>query len=148
MKPFACLFFVLSLSLFGRAYGQTHIYERYAPYDNLEVAYLENIPLDSANVINATIIIAHDTTTWRWLIDTFHIPSWSQMKKMHRNQYLEFRGTQNPEFPEHGDISDGCLLWADYPKSTILICHYSTIEQNKSFFQYIINQSIHEENKH
>lgn len=147
MKYFVYLNCLLCLLLFNRAYGQTHIYERYAPYDNLEVSYLKNAPLDSANAINVTIIIAHDTTSWQWLLDTFHLPSRSQMRKSQFNQQVERRDSQNPEHREHGGIMDCCLLWADYSKSTILICHYATYEQYKSIFQYISNQLINEENK-
>lgn len=147
MKHFVYLNCLLCLLLFNRAYGQTHIYERYAPYDNLEVAYLKNVPLDSTNDINTTIIIAHDRALWQWLVDTFHISNKSQMDGKHLDQYMDLRSSQNPEYLEHGDILDCCLLWADYSKKTILICHYATYEQYKSIFQYISNQLINEENK-
>lgn len=143
MKRFAYLSCLLCLLLFSRAYGQTHIYERYAPYDNLEVAYLKNAPLDSVNAINVTIIIAHDTTSWQWLLDTFHLPS---RPRMGEEQHVELRDSQNPEHCEHGGILDCCLLWADYSKSTILICHCATIEQYKSIVKNITNQSIYEKN--
>lgn len=67
--------FILLLLLAAiQAPCQTHIYERYAPHTDLEVAYIENLPLDSVNAINATIIVARDSAAWAMLQNDFNIP--------------------------------------------------------------------------
>lgn len=129
-----------------KAFCQTHIFDRYASWQNLEVAYLENVPLDSVTSINATIIIAKDSVSWELLADTFSLPHKLQMKKNHSEHHQELRNSKNPERLEHGGIMDCSLLWANYPKSTIIIFHYSSIDQLNSILKYSLKTSTHEEN--
>ena len=75
MKSFKIIMCFIFLAPWGTVHGQKHIYDRYAPYKDLDVAYMENLPIDSANSINATFIIAKDSIAWERTTSAFHLPS-------------------------------------------------------------------------
>lgn len=139
MKNKGTFICIIMLLLTGKMVGQSHIYERYAMYDNLEVAYMENVTTDSVNIFNCTIIIAKDSTTWQWLKDTFHIAP--------KHMMLCIRDAQNPENDKTGDTEERCVLIANTYRTTIIICEYTTIEQLRSIIKFSIDQPTHEKAK-
>lgn len=121
---------------------QTHIYERYAPHTDLEVAYIENLPLDSVNAINATIIVARDSAAWEWLKDEFHAQPKSEV--IDTNLFLyshKLCDKYSPESLEHGDILDCYLLYTDYKRHSFIIYQYENLNQ---YYTTIIFQHTHE----
>lgn len=146
MKKYSILICLLIFSSFGKVFAQTHIYEKFASRDDLEVAYLENIPIDSSVYINATIIIAQDSLTWDGLVKSFSLPSNLHMEEKNADHMMCLRDAQNPELTDHGKILECCLMCVNYLKSTIIICQYSTLEQCKAIIKFTINKSTYEEN--
>ena len=121
------------------ALGQSPAYERYSTRENLEVAYLENLPIDSTHTVNATFLIAQDSTTWHWLQDTFHIPLQSDTQGNIQKGYLRLCDPQHPENLSP-DPNSPNLLWANANQQTILIIDPKDKEQFQLLVKYIVKQ--------
>ena len=147
MKKFCLIIYFLIGIPWYNAFCQTHIFDRYASHTELEVAYLENIPLNETTTINASIIIAKDSAAWEWMKNTFHVFSSSQINERDRPRYTNLRNSQNPEHLGYDNPLECCLMVANYADRTIIFFQYSTIEQFKLVLNYITNQSNYEESK-
>lgn len=138
LKFILYIVFVLSL---GNAFGQTHIYEHYASRTDLEVAYLENVPLDSSTSVNATIIIAKDSAAWEWLKDEFRIVT--SMSFGH-TFYQQRRNKYDPTKFQKEDIPNSCFVFANLSQKRITIFQYETINQYYTIIRYLIKRKIYE----
>lgn len=134
------LYIVFVLSL-GNAFGQTHIYERYASWTDLEVAYLENVPLDSSTSVNVTILIAKDSAVWVELLKSFHIQP--NLEIIDVNQFpiaFILCDRINPENIFHRKIMDSYYLCVNFKRFTISIYQYNTLDQYQALLSYMIKK--------
>ncbi|MCF0212033.1 MAG: hypothetical protein HUK17_03970 [Bacteroidales bacterium] len=137
---------ILSLVLalhFGDSFAQTHIYEHFVSRTDLEVAYLENVPLDSNISINATIIIAKDSVVWESLKSEFHIPQSPHSGDTHYRVAM-LRDKKNPTSPESKNIFDSYYLVVNGNRMSISIFHYETTNQYHSLIRLSTKTLINE----
>lgn len=143
MKRNLLFFWLLLLTLNERVCCQTQIYERYASHERLEVAYLENIPLDGTNTINATIIIAEDSSAWEWLVMEFHIEE-SMFPNRPESFKRMLRDKKDPTSTIRKSITESYMVIVNYSRRLIVICQYDTLEQYYSLNHYSLNHLTHE----
>ncbi len=143
IKYVLCIVLILT---FGKVRGQTHIYDRYASRSDLEVAYLENVYIDSATYINATIILARDSASWNWMKEEFHIQSSITIASPQQYCYRLERlcDRQHPESMAHGDIHDCYYLCANLNRRSIIIYQFETEEQFNALIHFKISLITHE----
>lgn len=143
MRYFKFILYIVSVLSFNSAFGQIHIYDRYASRPDLEVAYLQNVPLDSAITVNATLIIARDSAAWEWLVTEFHIgPSFfpdnvRSLRSTLRNKY-------DPTQDKSTDILDCCIIFVNSSRKSLSIFQYETIDQFNSIVSFSFKKFIHE----
>lgn len=53
--------------------AQREVYERYAPREDLLVAYAHGYRLDSTTRVDAILLQAKDSAAWEWMQEEFHI---------------------------------------------------------------------------
>lgn len=135
------LYIVFVLSL-GNAFGQTHIYERYASRADLEVAYLENVPLDSTTSVNVTIIIAKDSAAWKSLKEEFNISDSPFLPNIHSYKRV-LRDKYDPRNSCH-DNHNCCLVVVNYYRKSLSMFHYETIDQYYLITPYLTKKTSHE----
>lgn len=136
------LYIVLVLA-FGNAFGQAHIYDRYASRTDLEVAYLENLPLDSATSINATLIIAKDSAAWEWMKVEFQIAPSPSPDYTHCTTG-NLRNKNDPTKTRQEDILDCCLVIVNYYRKSLSIFQYETLDQYYSIIKFSFKNIIYE----
>lgn len=113
--------------------AQMHIFNTYAPHDDLDVAYIENMHIgNDGTKANATIIRATDDDSWLWLKETFRIASNKKVPDHNSNNdkfalVIFYVDRQDPtkRAPKKEDNSvdlERCyLLVGDYNERTITI---------------------------
>ena len=62
--------------------GQSMVYERYAPREELTVAYFKGLLIDSVTRVDVTVVRANDSITWEGLIREFNLSDY--MIERHR----------------------------------------------------------------
>lgn len=71
MKSSRLLLFLLLCLSATAAWGQMETYEKFAARENLEVAYVTDYRLDSANAVDVILIQSQDSATWMALMHEF-----------------------------------------------------------------------------
>ena len=144
MKALHTIFFTCLMLFTFTAIGQTHIYNRYAAYSDLEVAYLQGFQLDNENQINVTIIIAKNQRAWNRLVKEFHIPTATSKSKKRSSKgdvlvSNMLRNHEDPTQPKSPSLKDNCFVSVSHTARSITIYHYTNENQ--------IKQIIRESNK-
>ena len=122
-------------------YGQTHIYNRYATHNNLEVAYLKEFPIDSTIHVNVTIIRAKNNRAWRWMKREFNIPTQSpqgnSIVKLNQPLITIYgRDKNNLRSFNKKNVDDNYALSISHITHTIIIYHCTNRKERLTIFGY------------
>lgn len=143
MKHLRFILYIVLAFASNNAFSQMHIYDRYASRTDLEVAYLKDFPLDSTMSINATIIIANDSTAWETLKREFNISD-SFFPELNCSKKEMLRDKNDPTSLTHKNVVDCYYVVVNYQRKSITIFQYDNIDQYHLLIHFSTKNIIYE----